>query len=202
MPNVALGSLDRTLQHVYQHAYQLTDDWFSRNIPVWEKATAPYRGKPNLHYLEVGTFEGRSAFWMLENVLTDRSSRMTLIDLFDGDYKKRFQTNLEASGAKARVATVEGYSQIELRKIPIESCDVVYIDGSHKANDVLEDAVLAWRLVKKGGLLIFDDYRSLGWNKVEPPENRPGPGIDTFYEFLGEHFEVIHNGYQLILRRK
>jgi len=36
--------------------------------------------------------------------------------------------------------------------------DIVYIDGSHVANDVLQDAVLVWQLVKVGGFMIFDDY--------------------------------------------
>lgn len=33
---------------------------------------------------------------------------------------------------------------------------VVYIDGSHWAKDVLTDAVMAWRLLKEGGVMILD----------------------------------------------
>ena len=36
----------------------------------------------------------------------------------------------------------------------------VYVDGSHHARDVLQDAVLAWGLLRPGGYMIFDDY---GW---------------------------------------
>jgi predicted O-methyltransferase YrrM len=204
MPEVRLAAQGpvKPVKPIYRKPYHFTEDWFSWNVPVWEKAMAPYRGKKNLRYLEVGTFEGASALWMLENILTDPSSRLTLIDPFAGDYRDVFRANLELSGAKARVAAVAGYSQLELRKIPVESCDLVYIDGSHKGADVLEDAVLVWRLVKHGGLLLFDDYRWEGWKQVEPRENRPGPALDAFYEFYGKHFEVIHNGYQIILKRK
>ena len=38
------------------------------------------------------------------------------------------------------------------------SFDLVYVDGSHLAADVLQDAVLSFRLLRSGGLLIFDDY--------------------------------------------
>ena len=32
------------------------------------------------------------------------------------------------------------------------------MDGSHHARDVLQDAVLAWGLLRPGGYMIFDDY--------------------------------------------
>ena len=39
-----------------------------------------------------------------------------------------------------------------------ERFDFVYVDGSHQAPDVLVDAVLSALLLRKGGLLVFDDY--------------------------------------------
>ena len=33
---------------------------------------------------------------------------------------------------------------------------VVYIDGSHDASDVLTDAVMAWKLLAQGGIMILD----------------------------------------------
>lgn len=37
------------------------------------------------------------------------------------------------------------------------SCmQVVYIDGSHDASDVLTDAVMAWKLLAQGGIMILD----------------------------------------------
>jgi len=38
-----------------------------------------------------------------------------------------------------------------------DSCDLVYVDGSHLAADGLQDAVLNFRLLRSGGLVIFDD---------------------------------------------
>ena len=35
----------------------------------------------------------------------------------------------------------------------------MYIDGSHAARDVISDAVLAWALLRPGGVLIFDGAR-------------------------------------------
>ena len=33
---------------------------------------------------------------------------------------------------------------------------IVYIDGSHEAPDVLTDAVMAWKLLVEGGIMILD----------------------------------------------
>jgi predicted O-methyltransferase YrrM len=169
---------------------------------VWEKAMASYKGKPGLRYLEIGVFEGRSMMWMLENILTDPTSSAVGIDPFLADYKDRYRANLTKSGHESRVTTIVGYSQVELRKLPLDSFDIIYVDGSHTASDVLEDAVLSLRLLKRRGTLIFDDYRWSGLEKLEPPENRPERAVEVFYAIYGKQFEVIHNGYQVIFLRK
>jgi Methyltransferase domain len=182
----------------YQKDYAFTDDWFSQDVPHWEVALRPYKGKPNVRYLEVGLYEGRSALWALENILTDPTSHLTGIDPFLGDYKTRWYANVEKSGQQARITTLVGYSQVELRKLPLDSFDIIYIDGSHSADDVLEDAVLCFRLLTKGGLLIFDDYQ---WHDPTPA-NTPKPAVDAFYAVFGKHLEVLHNGYQVVFRKK
>src|SRR5262249_23285982 len=153
------------------------------NIPVWDKALARYKGKPGVNYLEVGIFEGQSLLWMIEHVLTHPTARATGIDPFadpfytrkSSTYKQTFYSNLKASGYEEKARIIEGYSQTELRKLPLESFDIIYIDGSHDAADVLEDGMLSWRLLKDGGVLIFDDYRlHAGTERA----------IDTFYYFF------------------
>ena len=62
-----------------------------------------------------------------------------------------------------------------------ELFDLIYIDGSHTAPDVLTDAVLAFQLLRVGGVMIFDDYL---WSMEAPlyvdPLNMPKPAIDAF----------------------
>ena len=53
-------------------------DWFSQHLPVWENALADYGKKPGIQYLEVGVFEGRSAIWMIDNILTHSSSQASV----------------------------------------------------------------------------------------------------------------------------
>jgi hypothetical protein len=62
------------------------------------------------------------------------------------------------------------------------------------------DAVLAWPLVRHGGLVTFDDYRYVTrWQReIECPKM----AIDPFVQCLADRCQVIHNEWQLILRKK
>ena len=68
--------------HPYQKEYNFTSDWFTPHIPIWEKVLSPLKGKPDIRYLEIGVFEGRSSLWIAENILTHPSSHLTVIDPF------------------------------------------------------------------------------------------------------------------------
>jgi len=188
----------------YQRQYEFDAelDWFTRHIPVWEAALEEFKGRPDLRYLEIGCYEGRSAVWMLENVLTHETSRLTCIDPYPdhigADVKQRFLSNVELSGARDRVDLIVGYSQEELRGLPLSRFDIIYVDGDHRASAVLEDAVLSWRLLKNGGLMIFDDY---GWELSRPPHERPRMGADFFYEAFRPQLDVVHRDYQLMVRK-
>ncbi|MCZ0900070.1 tetratricopeptide repeat protein, partial [Microcoleus sp. HI-ES] len=79
-----------------------------------------------------------------------------------------------------------------------EYYDVAYIDGCHKPTSALQDAILSWRLVKVGGLMIFDDYE---FTFPDSPEQDTKLGIDVFLEMFGSQLEVVHKGYQLIVKK-
>jgi predicted O-methyltransferase YrrM len=207
-PPVELASSGphQPVNRAYRGRYEFTQDWFTHHIPVWEAALASYKGKPGVRYLEIGLYEGRSAFWMLENILTDPTSRLTGIDLFDGELKERFLKNLRRSGAEDRVKVVVRPSQVELRTLPLEAFDIIYIDGSHATADVLEDAVLSYRLLKPGGVLIFDDYQ---WSGAllqgaltrDASGDFPKAAIDRFVECFEDRVRVIHVSEQMIVEK-
>jgi len=186
--------------------YRFTIDWFTHAIPSWEEALGPLAGKPDLRYLEIGIYEGRSLLWMLDNVLTHPGARATGIDPFlDKKSELLFRANLEKSGHAGKVTVIVGFSQTELRKLPLDSFDVVYIDGSHTADDVLADATLSFDLLRVGGLMIFDDYRWTGTQRGRtplPPELRPQVAINAFVTAYRNRVEVVYRGYQLMLRKR
>ncbi len=200
---VTSDRVDTTVDGTGEGPYRFTAHWHTQRLATWHEQLAALEGKPDLRYLEIGVFEGRSVLWMLENVLTDPSSRVTAVDVFMGDYEQTFDANVEASGRAEAVTKIKGSSQSELRKMT-ETFDVIYIDGSHTADDVLADAVLSWPLLAQGGVLIFDDY---GWNgrptgSAIPMELRPQIAIDAFVTSYRNELELMHRGYQVFVRRR
>jgi hypothetical protein len=178
--------------------FRFTKDWFSDNIPQWDRFLEPFRGRSNLNYLEVGVFEGRATVWMVENILSDPSSRITALDVFPQDLQDRFEANVAAAGFRGELTTIVGPSQETLRQLQPDSYDIIYIDGSHQADDVLVDVVLSWPLLRQRGILIFDDYQ---WKPELPPELRPRPAIDAFVTVFRREIEVVDRGYQLMIRK-
>lgn len=206
LPEIRVDSENGAVtQRAYQHDYSFTTDWFSSHMPVWKRVLAAYVGKPSVEYLEVGLYEGMSALWMLDNVLTNETAHLTGIDPFLGDYEQTFAENLEQSGSSQKATVIKGFSQLVLRKLTPNSYDIIYIDGSHATKDVLEDAVLSWRLLKQGGILIFDDYVWIGLGfhcEFDAAGDYPKPAIDAFATCFSDEIEVIHNSSQLIIRKK
>lgn len=181
--------------------YEFTTDWVTPHANIWTEQLKHLKGKPNVHALEIGSFEGRSAIWFLENILIHPTSSITCVDIFDEKaYEDKFDRNIQASGLANKVKKIKGSSQKVLRELEWNSYDFVYIDGSHIAKDVLVDAVLSWDLLKVGGIIIFDDYQ---WNVDRyPPWRRPKIAIDAFLQVLGPYIEVSHKEYQVVVRKK
>ena len=60
----------------YNFSYDATFRSFIQNIPLWEEILHPLKGKSDLRYLEIGVNQGRTAIWILENILTDPSATL------------------------------------------------------------------------------------------------------------------------------
>ena len=76
---------------------------------------------------------------------------------------------------------------IEIPKLQDDFFDIIFIDADHEPHSVIEDAVLAFRKLKKGGILIFDDYEWGGPNMTKR-------GIDGFLS--GYHKKIEKIGLQ------
>ena len=200
--------------------YKFTKDWFSWAPPVWQHLIPmlPERKK----FLEIGAFEGRATTWIVENMMED-GGEIVCIDTWAGGEE---HVNGEMSGAEERfvnnvhyilsekhptraVNSFKGTSTYHLarliedndnpyRKLPKVFFDFIYIDGSHIAKDVLTDACMAWPLLKKDGILVFDDYL---WGDMSRPNHVPKPAIDAFVNIFIEELKIVHTGYQFVVRK-
>jgi predicted O-methyltransferase YrrM len=181
--------------------YRFSQDGTTKNTERWRSALSHLIGAAGVHGVEVGTYEGRSAIWFLENILTHPSSSITCIDLFDGPYDATFDHNLATFAG--RVRKLRAPSQLALRSLEPWSYDFAYIDGSHTAKDVLLDAMLVWDLVKPGGIVIFDDYGWAGLNEeLTGDAFTPRIAVDAFLHVLEPYIEIVHKEYQVIVRKR
>lgn len=178
-----------------------TENW-ARFYGDWERWLGKFQGKP-ARGLEIGVYEGRSTVWLCENILTHPESRLTCVDLFrefDGlpaDYEGRFYEN--AARFERQIELKIGFSQDILRTLDY-GYQFAIIDGSHKAADVMADAVLAYEILRPGSVMIFDDYEWQGQGHAHCGANDyPKPAIDAFIQIYEP--KILHKGYQVIVEK-
>ena len=176
--------------------YKFQNDWFSWNIPIFEKYLSHYIGQP-CHFLEIGTHEGRATTWLLDNILTHSLARIDSIDKFIQDV---LFENLEKTGSQNKITIHQNTSNKVLRTFPLEEFDFIYIDGSHNVINVLEDAVLSFSLLKVGGIMAFDDYL---WNDLQNSDGTyPKPAIYAFLLIYHHKINLLYKDYQVWIQKK
>lgn len=176
---------------------KFTQDWFTPNIPRIE----PFFPVEARRLLEIGCFEGRSTLWFLSKA---PHAVITCIDHFRGgsDHKNLDLVGLEARflentfDERDRIWVLAGDSWSQCLKLNADRFDFVYVDGSHEACDVLHDAVQAFRVVRTGGIIVFDDY---GWGVAG--QSRPKEAIDAFLLCFKDKIEVLLKDYVVIVQR-
>ena len=176
-----------------------TADYVTPVMENWKKYLKDYQGRPDLRILEIGSYEGRSALWFLDNVLSHPTAMLVCVDVFLNPFlEARFDHNVRVSGSAIKVTKMKGLSEALIPQLPPESFDLIYVDGGHRTINVLMDGVLAWERLTPGGLIIFDDYL---WQLERPLHERPQLGIDLLLTLLAGRYELVMKDYQVILRK-
>jgi len=191
--------------------YQYTKDWFSWSPRVWEQLIPHLPARKE--FLEIGSFEGRSAVWTVENMMED-GGEIICIDTWEGGSEhvngelngaeERFHQNITLVRNKFPYRAVISFKSTSVNSLASlisykKQFDFIYIDGSHLAKDVLTDACMAWPLLKKDGFMVFDDYL---WNPSGfKLLDRPKLAVDSFVNMFEDELIIAHIGYQLIVRK-
>ena len=176
-----------------------TNNWFQTRVKEWERFVVPL--KPE-RFLEIGSYEGQSVKWVLDKF---KACSAVCIDTWENEgqgtanqddisrAEKNFHQNMKEY--EGRVKAIKSVSAKALKDLD-EKFDLIYIDGSHFAKNVLEDALLCFPLLRKHGLMIFDDYT---WKGYKEEWKNPRIAIDAFLSIFREDINIIHVGDQVFL---
>lgn len=207
---------------VIKHIF--TNNWFDGIARAnWDNLIPQI--KPG-RVLEIGSYEGASTCYLIEKIGGLQDLEIHCVDTWEGgiehrpggsaqtdmsEVEKRFRHNvavsIDAAPHRINLCVHKGSSDLELSKLLSggmqEKFDFVYVDGSHQAPDVLCDAVLGFRLLKKGGVMVFDDYL---WQESLPngvdPIRCPKLAVDFFTNIYCRQLRLIQAPlYQVYLQK-
>lgn len=180
-------------------------DWTSSRVKLWRKVLAKYIGRPAVAALEIGTFEGRTAVWFLGEILTGDGAQLTCVDPWATNAGEAvFDANTCKYGGRVRKVkelSLQFLSR-EVSQSFTEQYDFIYIDGDHHAANCLTDAALAWRLLKRGGVLAFDDCGADFTIRYQGKFPVPRVAADAFLRCFASDCKLLHDGDQVVVEKR
>jgi len=211
-----------TLMGVFQNNFitELPDNYgnmlnWTDDVPKGTRQSFDYALsllKPKSKILEIGVFAGTSIAEILKQV---PESTATVIDSWTDYYEHDNLLGADTPALKAseseklfykntslfsnRIKVLKGRSSdklLELLKLN-ETFHFIYVDASHKCMDVFMDAMISWKLLKIGGIMVFDDYR---FNKGDIL-NSPYEAIEQFKRNYSEDFVIIAEDYRVYVKK-
>ena len=179
--------------------------WFLNNFEIFT-FFLPKDKSLKFDYLEVGCYEGLSSYYVLSEY---KSVNAFFLDIWDmpnpnsktlshnfGLIEKAFDQNLSGFDFKK----MKNDSVISMRKLLKENVhfDFIYIDGSHNGEDILSDAIEAFKILKVNGLMFFDDFLQHDDNRIL----QSYVGIDKFLSLYSDYLKIEYFQNNLVVRKK
>jgi hypothetical protein len=183
---------------------KLKQDWFTHNI----KSLDFFFKKNNIYHkqikaLEIGSYEGNSSVFFLKYF---QNMKLTCVDTFKGSAEHQnhdfnsvydnFIYNTKRYSDKIKI--FKSTSKNFFTNINDEKYDLIYIDGSHFAKDVFDDAINSFKVLNKGGYMIFDDFL---WDFFPSINDNPIGGVKFFLKKNFFKIKIMSIDYQLIIKK-
>lgn len=124
--------------------------------------------------VEVGSFQGKSTFFLGHAVAQSENGRMYAIDHFKGnkgkekfyivgkadlsDLETGFKKNMEDAGLGDSITLINKPSHEAVADLRDNSVRFLFIDGDHTPEGVKRDLELFKPKLKSGSIIVFDDY--------------------------------------------
>ena len=183
-----------------------TRDWFLPQALnwLWLFEKTDLANQDELNGLEIGSWEGLSSYFILSTL---PNLTLTCVDPWDkysdteeealqfAKREKNFDCNTKKFGSRVNKYKGTSWEYFTAHVDKVEY-DLIYIDGSHFADDVLVDALKSFERLKVGGLMIFDDYK---WDYYQDELANPQCAIDAFLKLKAPYIEILLAEYQVAI---
>jgi len=146
-----------------------------------------YPQDTNITYVEIGCYAGGSACLMLQRPNTNVIS----IDLGypineSVVYDNVLRLNKFNNSYNYLKGDSQTYGMVDRLKELINEIDILFVDGDHSSQGVINDFMLYKDLVKKGGYIVFDDYNDAQHSPaVKPTVDNLIPSLKSTYNIIG-----------------
>jgi predicted O-methyltransferase YrrM len=189
-----------------------TQNWNQEFI----KNTDQFLNKKFDFCLEIGSFEGLTSNYIVENLLSKEGKLICIDPLTDvylnenltehdiernfkdfgyfKDQYSRFFNNVKEHLDSNKIKLIRNLSVDVFPDLIDEyenSFDFIYIDGDHRPEGVYIDAINSYKLCKIDGYMLFDDYR---WENT-------GIGIDKFLNEYSGKYDLLISDYQVLIKK-
>ena len=190
--------IHKTFSSHYKKKYNITFDWFGNNAQIWFFFFKKFKlFKKKINILEIGSFEGLSIIFYYKFL---KNINVTSVDSLSK--KTKYFKNFKKNTKKLKNfiffnITAKKFFKNKTKK----KYDLIYIDSSHWYKDVLFEGIKSFKLLNKGGILIFDDllYTRAVRKKNYEYQNVIG-GIILFLNWV-KNIKVHYIGHQVIIEK-
>lgn len=155
--------------------------------------------------LEIGCFEGLSSVFFADHFLENPDSTLTCVDPFltitDNDHSK-FLQNMEETNFDFNISICKNFKKITVYKVTSDAFfknnkktyNFIYIDGSHEPDFIWRDMENSFKVLEKNGIMWMDDYNGGDGIQIKNV-------MDKFLEKYKNQYKLIHQGYQLAIKK-
>jgi len=208
--------------------YKFTQNWFTSNDLI---QFLPLQTKDEIHILEIGSFEGKSTVWFIDNLLDNPKSSITCIDPWMSynikhDSMNSYSENLNNNVQFANV--LDGYiftdehqtflhnieettrfSQVNIIK-GFSNLELPKLITESKKYDIIfvdgnhTAPYVLLDAVMSWELLNVNGYMIFDdylWHLELPETLRPKMAVDDFVKNYSDYLEICFSGYRLAVKK-
>lgn len=167
-----LNNIDSSV--VKQMSFEDIEGYFDENCGCKLYDDVVNKLPNNSNIVEIGCYLGRSTFYLIENLKKrDISFNLDVVDVFQNIFSTDNKSNYKESyledfcknlGSNLKYINIinKNYSTKASEYYKNNTLDFIYIDASHREEDVINDIKLWYPKLKEGGIMGGDDWQKPG----------------------------------------